>query len=67
LIGGFIGLFLGALLAYVLAAFIGIEISILFSTNALAMGFSAAVGIIFGYMPAKKASRLNPIDALRSL
>lgn len=67
LIGGLLGLFLGALLAYVLAAFIGIEISILFSTNVLAMGFSAAVGIIFGYMPAKKASRLNPIDALRSL
>jgi len=66
-IGGLFGLLFGALLAYVLAAFIGIEISILFSTNALAMGFSAAVGIIFGYMPAKKASCLNPIDALRSL
>lgn len=67
LIGGFAGLFLGVLLAHVLAAFIGIEVSILFSTNALAIGFSAAVGIIFGYMPANKASRLNPIDALRSL
>lgn len=67
LIGGVIGLLFGALLAYILAAVIGIEVSISLSTNLLAVGFSASVGIIFGYMPARKASRLNPIDALRSL
>lgn len=33
---------------------------------ALGVGFSAAVGIIFGWMPARRASELNPIDALRS-
>ena len=34
-------------------------------TIILAVGFSAAVGMIFGFAPARKASRLNPIDALR--
>ena len=67
LIGGFIGLLLGSLLAYVATSLIGIGFSISPSTILLAVGFSAAVGIIFGYMPARKASALNPIDALRGL
>ncbi|NLM09885.1 MAG: FtsX-like permease family protein [Clostridiaceae bacterium] len=67
LTGGVIGLIFGVLLAYVLGAIIGVGVSISLSTNLLAVGFSATVGIVFGYMPARKASRLNPIDALRSL
>ncbi|MHB8128307.1 MAG: ABC transporter permease [Mobilitalea sp.] len=66
IIGGFIGLLFGSLIAYVAADLIGIGFSISFSIISLAVGFSAAVGIVFGYMPARKASRLNPIDALRS-
>ncbi|MDF2987772.1 MAG: transporter permease [Eubacterium sp.] len=67
LIGGLIGLIVGGVIAYVAAIIIGIIFSISVFTVLLAVGFSAAVGIIFGYMPARKASRLNPIDALRSL
>jgi putative ABC transport system permease protein len=67
LIGGMIGLIFGSAIAYAVATFIDISFSITLSTIALAVGFSAAVGIVFGYMPARKASRLNPIDALRSL
>ncbi|KUO61414.1 MAG: ABC transporter permease [Gracilibacter sp. BRH_c7a] len=65
--GGLIGLILGSLVAYVASILIGVGFSIQVSTIALAVGFSAIVGIVFGYMPARKASRLNPIDALRSL
>jgi putative ABC transport system permease protein len=65
--GGLIGLIVGSSIAYVAAILIGIGFLISLSTISLAMGFSAAVGIVFGYMPARKASRLNPIDALRSL
>ncbi|HEY5585554.1 MAG TPA: ABC transporter permease [Ruminiclostridium sp.] len=65
--GGLVGLILGSIIAYVAAVLIGISFSISLSTISLAVGFSAAVGIVFGYMPARKASRLNPIDALRSL
>lgn len=65
--GGFIGLVLGCIIAFVAARLIGIGFSVTASTISLAVGFSAAVGIVFGYMPARRASRLNPIDALRSL
>ncbi len=67
LIGGVIGLLFGSTVAYVASLLIGLGFTITPSTIALAVGFSAAVGIIFGYAPARKASMLNPIDALRSL
>ena len=66
-IGGAIGLVLGAVIAYVGTNIMDVGYSLAPSTIALALGFSAGVGVIFGYMPARKASRLNPIDALRSL
>jgi putative ABC transport system permease protein len=65
--GGIIGLFLGSLIAYIASKLIGVGYSLQIVTVFLAVGFSAVVGIIFGYMPARRASRLNPIDALRSL
>ena len=63
--GGIIGLFVGIAIASIAAQLIGFTMSLTLSTLLLAVGFSAAVGIIFGFMPARKASKLNPIDALR--
>lgn len=66
LLGGIIGIILGLLIS--LAASILLNTNFLFSPGAVALGigFSTSVGLIFGWMPAKKASQLSPIDALRS-
>jgi putative ABC transport system permease protein len=65
LVGGLIGVALGVGAAEVTAYFT--EWNILISTTSLFLSFffAAAVGIFFGFYPARKASRLNPIDALR--
>lgn len=65
-IGGLIGVVFGLLIAYIGA--IALETDFALSPGAilLGLGFSAGVGIIFGWAPARRASRLNPIDALRS-
>lgn len=65
LFGGIIGMLVGLGIAYIAAVLIDFTFKFTFLTILLAVGFSAAVGIIFGLMPARKASRLNPIDALR--
>lgn len=65
LFGGVIGLAIGVGVAGIAAQFIGFNMTLSMFTILLAIGFSAGVGVIFGYMPARKASRLNPIDALR--
>ena len=67
LIGGVIGFILGVGLAWVVANLIGTSFALTASTVVLAIGFSAIIGVVFGFMPARKASRLNPIDALRSI
>ena len=65
LFGGTIGMAVGLLIAMIAAALIGIPFQFSISVVLLAFGFSAAVGMVFGLAPARKASRLNPIDALR--
>ncbi len=66
-IGGIAGVVLGILLSMILCQVLGTDFVLSVSSIILGVGFSAAVGIIFGWAPARKASRLNPIDALRSM
>jgi putative ABC transport system permease protein len=65
LTGGLIGLSLGALLALVVSLSGVLQASVDLGSVLLAMGFSSAVGLFFGIYPARRASLLNPIDALR--
>ena len=68
--GGVVGIVLGAILSliiYLIAIYYNFNwvYSIPISSIILAVGFSAFVGLLFGIYPAKKASRLDPIEALR--
>ena len=65
-IGGALGILLGLTLSLILSRVMGTSFVISTFAIVLGAGFSAAVGIIFGWAPARKASKLNPIDALRS-
>ncbi len=65
LAGGALGIALGVLVARQLATKFHMPLMVHWDVILLAVGFSAAVGIVFGLYPARKASRLDPIDALR--
>jgi putative ABC transport system permease protein len=64
-LGGIIGVLLGYLGAYVAKNFMNTAIVISSDIVIAAFVFSVMVGIVFGIYPANKASKLNPIDALR--
>ena len=64
-LGGIFGIILGWLAALAVTKFAGITTSVSTSSILLAFGVSATIGIVFGYYPARHASSLNPIDALR--
>ena len=63
--GGIIGVFLGLGIGYVAVG--AFELPYIINTQIIliAFGFSTLIGVVFGYFPARKAARLNPIDALR--
>jgi len=65
LLGGLIGVALGVGVAALLAGLQGWAVKVSVSSVVVAFAFSAATGIFFGWWPARKAARLNPIDALR--
>lgn len=66
LIGGIIGVIFGITLSGIASILLGIGFHISFGAVALGVCFSTLVGILFGWAPARNASLLNPIDALRS-
>lgn len=65
IIGGIIGVIAGIIGAKSVEIFSTMSIAISGFSIALSLGFSGAIGVLFGYYPAYKASLLNPIDALR--
>jgi putative ABC transport system permease protein len=64
-IGGLVGLVLALGGSYALAQFMGIPFIFDPQINLVAFAFSAAVGVVFGFAPARRAARLDPIEALR--
>jgi len=64
-LGGLLGIVLGAALGWAVHVASGFPISLPWWSFAIGLGFSAAVGVFFGMYPAVKASRLDPIEALR--
>lgn len=64
-IGGVTGVILGFVASYLLTVFFSLSSSISLSSVLLSFGVSAAVGIVFGFYPARRAANLSPIEALR--
>ncbi|MFA6227902.1 MAG: ABC transporter permease [Patescibacteria group bacterium] len=64
-IGGFFGIIIGWLASYIISALASMATSVTGTSVLLAFGISALIGIVFGYYPARRAAKLNPIDALR--
>ena len=65
-LGGAIGIVIGGLITTGFGKLIKMNCSPSLKAIAIAFGISTGIGLLFGYMPAKRAARLNPIDALRS-
>lgn len=65
LLGGIIGILLGWAASWLITKFAGTATTVSWYSIILAFGVSAVIGLVFGYYPARRASRLNPIEALR--
>ncbi len=64
-VGGVIGMVIGFLMAWVISLTLKLPSTVTWWSVVLGFGFSAAVGIFFGWYPAQRAAELDPIEALR--
>ena len=64
-IGGILGVILGVVVSYALTKIMSLAFVLSYPAILLAFGVSAVIGIVFGWYPAQKASKLQPIQALR--
>jgi len=65
MMGGVLGIALGWLIAIAISSFTSYSTSVSLMSVLLAVGVSTAIGVIFGYYPARQAAKLDPIEALR--
>ena len=65
-LGGILGVIFGIITAKILSKIMGIPTGLSVPAMVVAVLFSMCIGLIFGFLPARKAANLNPIDALRS-
>ena len=64
-VGGIFGILLGSVLAIVLGNLLGLTATPSIGAVLLSFSVSVGIGVLFGYLPAKNAAKLNPIEALR--
>ena len=63
-IGGLIGIFIGSLISFAIVNLVGWKLYFSYAAIVISLGFSMFVGVFFGWYPAAKASRLDPIESL---
>jgi putative ABC transport system permease protein len=64
-LGGVVGLVLALVASLGISQAMGVPFVFDPAINVIAFAFSAAIGVVFGYVPARRAARLDPIEALR--
>jgi putative ABC transport system permease protein len=64
-LGGVVGVLIATGASYVLAGFMSVPYTFDVAINLLALAFSAGIGVVFGYFPARRAAQMDPIEALR--